>query len=269
MGPGQRPDDNLQAEALTFSNLKGDICSYSWAEGLPRKFVKEGIIQKPKIPVIQLINTNAELKPFVILDPGSNPKWRIFSSELHPERSIFPWWNHWPTAQNACDGRFALDTDLASHSSLSNAYWDNYSKTDNSVTKVMLHGLTTLPADQLVPLAKSWSNPPELNIKGSESYKNNGYDKSERKYQLTCHGSGDPDEVTMVLNASIESPVQNFCLVIRNWGNSDPLVELNNMPLSEDQGYHFGHNLTLEGTDLLVWIETESFKPINIKISPK
>jgi len=269
MGPGQKPEDNLQAEALTFSNLKGDICSYSWKEGLPTRFVKEGFILKPETPSIQLINTNAELKPFVILDPTSNPKWRIFSSELHPERSIFPWWNHWPTAQNACDGRFAMDTDQASHSSLSNASWDTYSETDYTVTKIMLHGLTTAPADHLVPLAKSWSNPPELKIKGSDSYKNNGYDKSERIYQLTCLEKGDPEELTIEMNASVNSPVKNFCLLIKNWGRSDPSIELNDIPLPVNKEYYFGHNMSIEGTDLLIWVESESKEPITLTISPK
>jgi len=268
MGPGQRPDDNLQPDALTFSNLKGETTSYSWENGLPKKFVEKGYIIKPEDPVIQLINTKSELKPFVILDPESNPQWRIFNSELHPERSIFPWWNHWPTAQNACDGRYALDSDLASHSSLSNAYWDVYAQTENTVTKIMLHGLTATTADQLASLAKSWSNPPEIKIKG-DKYINRGYDQSERAYHVTSLEKSNPGDLILELDADMDSSVENMCLVIENWGKSYPEIRMNNTSLTLNKDYDIGHRQTLEDTDLLIWIETNSTEPIKLNIIPE
>ena len=86
---------------------------------------------------------------------------------------------------------------------------------------------------------------------------------------MTCLEKGDPEELTLELDASVDSPVENFCLLIENWGRSDPLIELNNTPLSVNKGYYLGHNMSLEGTDLLIWIESESTTPIRLMISPK
>ena len=82
-----------------------------------------------------------------------------------------------------------MDSDLASCSSLSHCNWKPYSQTENSMTKIMLNGLTAKSAAGLVPLAKSWSRPAELILKKSlfgMGFVSEGYDPTERAYQLAC-----------------------------------------------------------------------------------
>jgi len=128
MGPGQRPDDVLNPSALILGNLKGDTYTYSWEKGIPPEADKRGYVNLPSDATIQLVNTKSVYKPFVIVDPQTKPLWDIYRGELRRELSIFPWWNHWPTSQNPSDGRYAMDSDQASHSSLSHITFDAYKK---------------------------------------------------------------------------------------------------------------------------------------------
>ena len=47
-GPGQRPEDNIQPDALTIGNMKGETATYSWENGAPKKNM-----EKPANPNIQ------------------------------------------------------------------------------------------------------------------------------------------------------------------------------------------------------------------------
>jgi len=113
----------------------------------------------PKNASIHWVNTKSQYKPFVIVRPQDNPVWDIYAGEPRRDVSMFPWWNHWPTAQKPSDGRYAVDSDLASHSFLSHCRWGPCAQTEDSMTKIMLDGLTDKSAAELVPMAKSWSTP--------------------------------------------------------------------------------------------------------------
>ena len=152
MGQGQEPEDVLYPEALTLANLDGKEHVYSLEPVDPTK-QKKGVTylvnKKDKwlteLPGanIQLINTRSVLKPFTIINPDDNPKWDFFSNRYHRSYSMFPWWNHWPTAFKPSDGRDAVDKDRASHTSFTHVReWKSYKKTEYSETKLMLVGLT-------------------------------------------------------------------------------------------------------------------------------
>ena len=81
-----------------------------------------------------------------------------------PTYSMFEWWNHWPVSQVRSSGISAVAPDRPSHSSLSHIYWEPYAQTADSMTKILLHGLTTKSASDLVPLAKSWLSPPSVEL---------------------------------------------------------------------------------------------------------
>jgi hypothetical protein len=131
----------------------------------------------------------------------------------------------------------------------------------------MLNGLTMDPNDKLLSLAKSWSNPPDLRIAKPGNFKNHGYDPSERAYKITCLDEDGPEELEIEINATIDSPVVNLCLIIENWGKSEPRVKMNGNPLLEGKQFHFGHRLSLVGNDLLVWIEKETVNRVILTIS--
>ncbi len=261
MGPGQRPEQVLEPGALTLANLKGETHTYSWANGIPKEAGKNGYINLPTGATIHLVNTKSALKPFTIISPTANPVWDIYHGELRPTVSMFPWWNHWPAAQKASDGRYAMDADYASHSSLSHAHWDAYRQTENSMTKVMLHGLTGGTAADLVSLAKSWSQPARLMGNVGE------YDPTERAYLLTATRPAAPQHFT--LEASAESPVENPAFVVKGWGNGPVALTLDGVRVPRGKAFRYGYRDSLEGTDLVVWVEKKAVKPVKIGLVPE
>ncbi len=264
MGPGQRPEQVLQPGALTLANMKGETHTYSWQNGIPPEAGKDGYIDGPKGANIHLVNTKSTLKPFTIIDPAANPIWDIYHGELRREVSMFPWWNHWPAAQKASDGRYAMDADYASHSSLSHANWDAYTQTENSMTKVMLHGLTLGRAEELVTLAKSWSRPAKLNITSTTGFFGGAYDPTERAWQVRCTEPG--TSLALTLAGSSESPIDNPALVIKNWGNSPASLTLDGKAVARGPAFRYGYRDSLDGTDLVVWIEKKSTNPVQIQL---
>ncbi len=136
------------------------------------------------------------------------------------------------------------------------------------MTKLMLNGLTSKPAEKLVPLAKSWSYPAELRIMGSDGFSDSGYDPSDRAYHLTCMDNGHPSELTFKLLANADSPIVNPCFIIKNWGRSEPSININENLVKQDKKLRIGYRLTQDGYDLIIWIETETTLPLVLSVTP-
>jgi len=268
MGPGQRPEQVLYPDALTLANMAGETHTYSWRHGAPGK---DGLATEPKGANIHWVNTKSKYKPLVIVSPDSDPVFDIYAGELRRDVSMFPWWNHWPTAQKPSDGRYAMDSDLASCSSLSHCNWKPYSQTENSMTKIMLNGLTAKSAAGLVPLAKSWSRPAELILKKSlfgTGFISEGYDPTERAYQLACKRRGKPSTLEFELASGKDSPAVNPAFVVKNWGTKGVTLKINGKRIQRSKNFRFGHRNAIEGSELVVWIKIESTKPMNITLTP-
>jgi hypothetical protein len=189
--------------------------------------------------------------------------------------SMYPWWNHWPAAQKPSDGRYAMDADNPSHSSLSNINWDAYELTENTHTKIMLHGLTNGKAQALIPLTKSWSKPAMLKLaplqfrEGRDvvpPYLGGIYDPTERAYQITCLDNTKPSDLNFTLEANDNSPIENACFVIKNWGNRAVSLKLDGKAIPQNKAFRYGFRDGIDGTDLIVWIEKKSVKPIKIAL---
>ena len=268
MSPGQRPEQVLEPEALTIANMKGETYTFTWANGLPKETGKMGLVHVLENPIIQLINTKSEYKPFVIVSPQSNPSCQIFSNkELRPDVSMFPWWNHWPAAQKGSDGRYALESDRASHTSLSNCHWDAYKITEKTQTKLMLNGLTNKRPEQLIALAASWSNPPTLSVKSS-GIENKGYDPASRAYLIDVNQTENSDVLEFEIKATEESPLVNPAFVLKNCRFSDIALLFNGRKLVRDSQYRQDSIPALKGSDLVIWLKYESKQHANIKIQP-
>jgi hypothetical protein len=136
------------------------------------------------------------------------------------------------------------------------------------MTKVMLNGVTTKKVDELIPLVKSWSNPARLNVSGS-SYTSDGYDPTQMAYVLVSGDPGQAQKLSFKLAASKDSPVINPAFVINGWGDSDVELKVDGKQVKRGKDFRFGHRYRLEATDLIVWIKTESTKPVKISLSPK
>jgi hypothetical protein len=74
--------------------------------------------------------------------------------------------------------------------------------------------------------------------------------------------------VTVILQASKDSPAVNPALRIRRWDSGIPRVEVGGRPTVVGQDVRAGLIPGLEGDDLVLWIRRESTSPIQISISP-
>jgi hypothetical protein len=106
------------------------------------------------------------------------------------------------------DGRYAISTDRLTHAAVGGAG----NVTDHG--NMIIYGLTDKPISSLVPLGRSWNNPPELT--GAKGCIDRGYSMEQRAYQLTAKGK----EISFTLDASEQSPLFNPCFVIRSWGSA-------------------------------------------------
>jgi hypothetical protein len=257
-GPGTRPEDNIQPDALTIANMKGETAVYSWEKGPPAKKM-----EKPEHPNIQLVNLKSNWKPFQIVSPV-NSTMQIYTGE--PTYSMFEWWNHWPVAQVRSSGISAVAPDRASSSSLSHIYWDPYAQTDNSMTKILLHGLTTKSAAELLPLAKSWLSPPGVEFTGP-GFQSQGYDPTQRAFIVVRESGSPASQLRFLLKASTESPLMNPAFVIKNWGDAEPKLSIDGKPVARGANFRYGFVSHLEGNDLIVWLGLESTKPTKVEFT--
>jgi Concanavalin A-like lectin/glucanases superfamily len=257
-GPGQRPEDNIQPDALMIGNMKGETATYSWQNGPPAKN-----FEKPEHPNIQVVNMKSNWKPFQIVSPV-NSSMKAYTGE--PTYSMFEWWNHWPVAQVRSSGISAVAPDRASSSSLSHIYWDPYAQTDHSMTKILLHGMTTQSVAQLVPLAKSWLSPPAIELSGS-GFASDGYDPTQRAFVIDRQSGSPASKLQFALKASSDSPLMNPAFVIKNWGDAEPKLTIDGKPVLRGAKFRYGFVPHLEGNDLIVWLAMESTQPTKVEFA--
>jgi hypothetical protein len=260
--PGTRPEDNIELNALTLANMKGESKTYSWENGTPHAF------SEPDNPTIQITNLKSEYKPYIIFEPGANIK--SFDCCVRKEYSHFPWWNHWPVAQLPNDGRRAMGPDRPSHSSLSQSIEESkviHKQDDGSYTAVTLIGMTNEPIKNLASLARSWNTPPKLTVAGN-GFSSKGYDKFQRAYVLDTKIKNKPSTLKIKIAATQDSPVLNPAFIISDWGNMGAYLEINGKNISTGKSFRFGHRNRMEGSDLIVWIQTTSTKPLTITLQP-
>jgi hypothetical protein len=281
--PGTTPEDNVNLDAMTLVNLKGESHVYSWANGAP--VFKKG--ENPVNPVIQIVNLKSKNKPFMILEPGNNMA--VYGIEQRPDASHFPWWNHWPVAQLPSDGRYCQAPDRASHFSLAwggppfhdeegkviraresgsegNLNQDEPKmKTVNTYWSSWIYGASTQTADELARLARSWAQPPVLKISGS-NFINKGYDLTQRAYIIEC-ADNNQDRLDMELDASNESPMVNVCFVVKGWNSENISVLLDGRVLNGKSEYKSGVIRNLDSDNLILWIAMKSSQAVKIVVN--
>ncbi len=265
--PGTRPEDNINLDALTLENMQGDTATYSWKSKPANSFERPNSPQKadrPRDPNIQIVNLKSNWKPFQIVSPDHS-HFDIYNGEK--TYFTFECWNHWPVAQIASSGRPCIAPDRASHSSLSHIYWKVYSQTSDSMTKILLDGLTAQSAASLLPLAKSWLSPPQVAVSG-QGFTSQGYDPTQRAFVVLKKEGSNPSALEMTLKASEESPIYNPAVVVRNWGEEDARLRINQKAVAWGKNYRHGLVQTPGGADLIVWIRNRSDTPLKISLMP-
>jgi hypothetical protein len=241
---------------LSLANMGGQSRTYAWPP--------QG---KEPLPGanIQVVHYKSQYWPFLVMHERGARIW-LFDWEPSPH-SKFCWWNHWPVAQIACEGRNATAADRPGHSCTSTQDCAPYETHGCAKTKIMLCGLTTKSAAELVPLARSWLRPPALSVSAG-AYKSHGYDPTQRAYVLECQPARRPDELSCRLEANADSPVLNPALAIRNWGPQRATVVVDQKPLAPGAQYRAGHVKRLEGSDLIVWLTVKRTEPVEIRLTP-
>ena len=256
--PGQTPEDNVNLDALTFANLQGETATYEWkAKTMPGLSLPKGpkSFPEPKNLVIQRVNLKSEWKPFEIVW-GDQISTDVYNGE--DSMSSFEWWNHWPVGQIPSSGRPALAADRPGHTSLSHLYWPAYQETDTTLTKILLTGLTQLPASKLVPLAKSWRNPPELTLKDGRPIP---YDPAQRAYLVPKEPPG--SKISLILHATQDRPAEHLVLVLPGRRQS-PKVSVDGEPASS---LRVGIVDSLQGPQAVLYFPLVATHEIRINLS--
>lgn len=252
---GTRPEDNIETDALTFVNVKGETHTYSWLH-------PPTAITEPAGANIQQVNLKSEWKPFQIVLPD-----RPLISVYQGERtwSMFEWWNHWPVAQVKSSGISAVAPDRPSHSSLSHIEGQPWERTSDSVTKIMLDGLTNRPAADLAVLARSWAWPPPAQVVEG-AYSSRGYDPAQRAFIFESRRGGS-SPLHLVFHASARSPLMDPALVVEGWGDAVPALTVNGKPVAWGKDARYGLVRKLEGTTLVVWLRLEAESETSIELT--
>ncbi len=282
--PGTRPEDNIKPDAITLGNMRGESHTYNWAQeplGEKATFDAETLkvlhrisdmdthlhkwLTKPASGNIHLVNLKAQFSPFVIVDPR-HVAIDCYAGEIIRERSMFPWWNHWPVSQQIrSNGRWAVAPDRVSHSSLTHIQsWMPHEERPDGVTMVMLNGLTTTSVTGLLPLAKSWLQAPQATAH-TAAFDSLGFDRPERAFVFARRQ--DAAALDLTLAATADSPLVNPALVIRNWNDSSVKVRLNGQLLAEGANLRTGITQRLDGQDLVVWLRRTSNAPLRLTLS--
>jgi len=243
---GQRPEDNIQTKALTFVNMKGETFTYSWEK-------PPVIIDQPAKANIQMVNLKSEWKPFQIVMP-KHPAISTYVGEK--TFSMFEWWNHWPVSQVKSSGISAAAPDRPSSTSLSHIEGEPYETTPDSITKIMLDGMTNRPAAELAVLARSWATPATMTLQ-SAGFTSGGYDPAQRAFVIQREETGGAS-LHIALQATHDSPLLNPAFVVEGWGEAPPRLVVNGKAVAWGKDARYGLVNTLQRSNLVVWLRMES-----------
>ena len=267
--PGQTPWNVVENERHTIANLDGDVSELKWVDNWPEgKFVKNAVIK-----TYNYKNTNT--KPYVITKKGLSVIYEDPDILGDTPLEGVGWWDHWPVSQIPSDGKNPIFTNGHFSSSSSGAVFTanhlgtpdkmehpDIIKTKDKIVIPFLFGMTDKPAKGLVPLARMYNNPPEVsNTKGAEFIK---YNVFKHEYIFLKQ----EDQISFTINASPESPIANICFTIKNWKQDNlASIVLNGEKINLGKHNRQGIIRDTDGTQtLIIWLETESEKPVEISI---
>jgi hypothetical protein len=265
-GAGQRPEDNINLDAVTLGNMKGETAAYTWPLKTDREFrfpAGPHKFERPDGPNIQLVNLKSEWKPFEVVAPKHA---RIEVYDQEKTFYTFECWTHWPVSQLVSSGRPCVAADRASHSSLSHIYWDTFENTDHMQSKLLMTGLTTKPSGELAAVAEAWLTPAKVTVSGA-GFRNEGYDAAERAYVVARESGAAGNAVEVSLEASAESPVINPAMVVKGWGEAAPVLKIDGKPAAWGKDFRYGLIRKLEGTDLVVWLQKQSTGTVRVSLA--
>jgi len=272
--PYQQAGEVLAHDAIMRINLAGESRVYGWPDNdekntrarrnLPHD---PSIIRdlQPEDAVIQAVRLKSRFRHFIVFEPGTRSK--VYVGRVRADLARFPAYNHWPVCQASSDGRFAQAADRASSFSISQNTPVIHRDEEGRLFTRMLYGMSDADPRELVQLARSWINPPELNvISGAAAF--NGYDRSRRAYRIRIPKDSSPEPFILDLKASEQSPFAGGSLVLENWGEGNVSITVGKDPAVTGRDYRTGYHRRLDGTDLVIWIPRRTERPFQIHIVP-
>ncbi len=266
--PGQMPEDNIEPDALTLKNMAGESETYHWQTKTEKTFdYPKGPpdkLEKPANANIQIVHLKSKENPFEIVWPRGNSMSTYSDTKSY---SMFEWWDHWPVAQISNSFRLAVTPDRPSHASLSHIYWDPIERTEDTMTKLLLCGLTSPDAPGVVTLAKSWLSPATFTAAGA-GVTAQQYDPAQRAYVVHRDAAGTPRPLTVTLAATIDNPLVNPALVIENW-TGPVTVRVNGKPVAGKDHVRTGFNTNEGVSSLIVWFKLEANAKTVIQLDPR
>jgi len=261
-GPGQLQGDVIQKDFAFVANLKGQTQTLSFVPD-PKKSEKKF----PEDLTIQMYNFTSDFKPFIIFEPGNRMGYvtdrRLGSRGLAVPGAC----NHWPVGQALCDGRTVQAADRPTHFLGFPISSPPVHEKDGRSWWNGLYGMTDRPIDELITVARSWSEAPKISVQ-SRGFTSSGYDRSERAYQLVCV---EPDTHAVLrcrLAARSKSPIYNVPMVVANWGNAGAALKIDGRKVTQGKSFRVGHHYRLDGTDLVIWIRLQSSEPVSLELTP-
>ncbi len=247
--PGETALDVVDIQAMTVANVSGETLDLVW------KKPNINPQQKLKDATIELLNSKSEYKVFTVFQGGEISTWGSFEQSKYTDDPFAGPWNHWPISLVPSDGRFAVAHDRVTHFALG--------ANDNAPSSgSMVHyGFTKESIEDVIPIARYWQNPPELeNLSGAST---SGFFKDEKSYLLSKEGDG---KVSFTIQASNESPVINPSFVIENMTAGSIKVSVDGKRL-DDKDYRVGESYNTDGAiQTVIWIATESTSPVSFEI---
>jgi len=203
-------------------------------------------------------NLKSRYKPFIVFEPGNRMK---YLRDMNVANLSKPGsGNHWPEGQILSDGRTSLAADRGAHFlgfPISEPPLNRGA--DGRDYRCSLYGMTDRPFSELVELARSWSRAPELRVVRG-GFTSLGYDRSERAYRLSRSAEASPS-VELSLARLARLPRAQPRDRRRGLGRGGGLAPPRRATRAAWPLFRFGHRRTLEGTDLVAWIEVRRDAP--------
>ena len=250
--PGTHPLDNIHLQALSLSNLNGQVRHLNWE---PPNHVPKNNLPNA---CIEQVNFKSDYKVFLIFRNGTyiNP-WGAQENSRHTEDPFAGPWNHWPVSMIPSDGRFAVSNDRLTHAAVAAA--DNVTGHGN----MAIYGFNKNDISTLLPLARFWNNPPALTrTRGCNS---KGYDKAQRAYVLLARNT----DLSFTINSNAASPLVNPAFVVKNWtANRKATLKVNGSRIPSNQQCRQGIVRDTDGKPMLIlWLNMKLNEHTKIVIS--
>jgi hypothetical protein len=257
--PGQYVNDVVEQQFCTLANLEG--------EQLRLAFVENPAKQKADVPAdltIQRYEFRSDYDPVIIFEPGNRMHYVADRDIRGYERPGAC--NHWPVGQACCDGRTAQAADRPTHFLGFPISYPPVHESEDRCWWNGLYGMTDLPMEALVRVARSWNAPPRLEV--GPGFEDRGYDRGQRAFVLGRTGDS-AGALRIAVAASEQSPVHNPAFVVADWGDAGAALAIDGEPVAQGPDFRVGHRHRLEGADLVVWMRREATAPIEITLTPR